>query len=121
MIYRITLEEDWQDALNTGAFASADLAGEGFIHMSTIDTVLGTASRYYATHSRLRLLVIDDAKLAVVHPEALKWEMSPSRGVLFPHCFMPLPIEFVTQTAWLTRDAAGEWQLPVEISVGAPN
>ena len=121
MIYRITLEEDWQDALNTGVFASADLTAEGFIHLSTIDTVLGTASRYYATHSRLRLLVIDDAKLAAAHPEALKWEMSPSRGVLFPHCFIASPIEFVTQTAWLTRDVAGEWQLPVEISTGAPN
>lgn len=117
VIYRITLEEDWQAALNTGVFASADLAAEGFIHLSTIDTVFGTASRYYPTHTRLRLLVIDDAKLAAAQPEALKWEISPSRGVLFPHCYTALPIEFVTQTAWLMRDAAGDWQLPVEIPV----
>lgn len=92
MIYRITVEEDWQHALKIGFFASADLAAEGFIHLSTIDTVLGTATRYYAAQSRLRLLVIDEAKLVATHPEALRWEMSPSRKVLFPHCFIAVPL-----------------------------
>jgi uncharacterized protein (DUF952 family) len=121
MIYRITLEDDWQRAQKTGFFASADLAAEGFIHLSTLDTVLGTASRYYASHDRLRLLAIDDVGLVNANAEALKWEMSPSRKVLFPHCFVPLPIEFVVQTTWLTRDAEGTWVLPVEILTAAPN
>jgi uncharacterized protein (DUF952 family) len=120
MIYRITLEEDWQEALKSGVFASKDLAAEGFIHLSTLDTVLGTATRYYAEHSRLRLLVIDEVALVAAHSEALKWEMSPSRGVLFPHCFIALPIKFVVQTAWLERDAAKQWQMPVEIPSSVP-
>ncbi len=121
MIYRITLEDDWQEAQKTGVFASADLVAEGFIHLSTADTLLGTASRYYAAHTRLRVLVIDDIALAAALPQALRWELSPSRKVLFPHCFVPLPLKFVVQTAWLLRDVVGEWILPVEISSVVPN
>ncbi len=120
MIYRITLEDNWQDALDTGVFASADLLAEGFIHLSTLETVLETATRYYAvqakTATRLRLLVIDDVALAAAHPNALKWELSPSRKVLFPHCFIALPVKFVVQTAWMTLNALGTWQLPLEIA-----
>ena len=107
----------------SGFFSSRDLADEGFIHMSTIETVLGTATRYYAAHDKLRLLVIDDAALAAELPNALRWEMSPSRKALFPHCFIALPIKFVVQTAWLGRQdgEAREWMLPVEISSSAPN
>jgi uncharacterized protein (DUF952 family) len=40
---------------------------------------------------------------------------------LFPHCFIPLPMKFVVQTAWLERNTAGDWILPVEISSSVPN
>jgi uncharacterized protein (DUF952 family) len=121
MIYRITLEDDWQAAQKAGFFASPDLVSDGFIHLSTVDTLLGTASRYYVGHTRLRVLAIDDVALAAALPEALRWELSPSRKVLFPHCFIPLPMKFVVQTAWLERNTAGDWILPVEISSSVPN
>ena len=46
MIYRLTDEADWQRAQIDGAFASADLASEGFIHCSAFEQILRTANKH---------------------------------------------------------------------------
>ena len=53
MLYRVADPADWQQAQQTGFFASADLAAEGFIHSSELHQVLETARRYYAGRTAL--------------------------------------------------------------------
>lgn len=91
LIYKIATIAQWQMAEDAGRFAGApvDLA-DGFIHFSTRDQVVETASRHFAGQKDLLLVAVDTNGLG----DALKWE--PSRGgALFPHLYAELPLSAV--------------------------
>jgi uncharacterized protein (DUF952 family) len=88
MIYRIAESADWQNAIDTGFFASADLAQEGFIHCSEKHQILRTATKYYTGKNNLKLIEIDDSKIAA----HIKREDSTGRGEKFPHAYSPIPL-----------------------------
>jgi uncharacterized protein (DUF952 family) len=102
-IYRITENAFWQSAQQTGAFASPDLAAEGFIHASERHQVLRTAARYYAGQTDLILLEIDDAALG----DTVKREDSTGRGEQFPHVYGTIPLHAVVRAAPFVETAAG--------------
>jgi len=91
MIYKISPRIDWEAAEAAGVFLGApvDLM-DGFIHFSTKDQVAVTTAKYFSGQTDLILAAIDENDLAM-----LKYELSPSRGELFPHLYGPLPMTAV--------------------------
>ena len=111
MLYRIAEPADWQQAQQTGFFASADLAAEGFIHSSEPHQILETARRYYAGRADLVLLEWDEAALADAGVRVER-EWVASRQQHFAHVFGPVPVAAVRRTWVFAATAAGEFQLP---------
>ena len=107
MIYRLTDEADWQRAQIDGAFASADLASEGFIHCSAFEQILRTANKYYPAHTHLLLLHIEEPLLG----DALVREDLTGSGV-FPHVYAAIPLAAVVVVSVLARDQNDLWELP---------
>ena len=118
MLYRITEPGDWARAQQTGFFASADLAAEGFIHSSGPHQILETARRYYAGRDDLVLLEWDEAALAAAHVRVER-EWVASRGEAFAHVFGPVPLAAVRRTWPFGVDGAGGFRLPVELVLAA--
>ena len=114
MLYRIAEPADWHHAQQTGFFASADLAAEGFIHSSEQHQILETARRYYAGRAALVLLEWDEAALANAGVRVER-EWVPSRGEAFAHVFGPVPLAAVRRSWPFAADAAGAFHLPLEL------
>jgi uncharacterized protein (DUF952 family) len=47
IVYHITRQQDWESALESGAYQSPTLAKDGFIHCSTDTQVLRVANNFY--------------------------------------------------------------------------
>ena len=118
MLYRIAEAADWQNAQETGFFASADLAAEGFIHSSEQPQILETARRYYAGRADLILLEWDEAALAAANVRVVR-EWVASRGEAFAHVFGPVPMAALRRVWLFGADAAGQFQLPSELRAEA--
>ena len=107
MIYRIAEQADWQRAQRDGAFASADLAAEGFIHCSEHHQIARTAKKYYAGKTVLMLLEIDDAMLGA----ALVREDLSGSGI-FPHVYAPIPMAAIIRHFDFAVARDGGFSLP---------
>ena len=116
MLYRIAEAADWQQAQQTGFFASADLAAEGFIHSSEPHQILETARRYYAGRAGLVLLEWDEAALTAAQVRVER-EWVASRQQHFAHVFGPVPLAAVRRVWPFAADAAGEFQLPPDVII----
>jgi uncharacterized protein (DUF952 family) len=115
MLYRIAEPADWQHAQQTGFFASADLAAEGFIHSSEQHQILETARRYYAGRAGLVLLEWDEDTLAAAGVRVER-EWVPSRQEHFAHVFGPLPLAAVRRVWPFDANGTGDFQLPAALS-----
>jgi len=111
VLYRIAEAADWQRAQQTGFFASADLAAEGFIHSSEQHQILETARRYYAGRADLVLLEWDEDALAAAGVRVER-EWVAARGEAFAHVFGPVPLGAVRRTWRFGPDATGAFRLP---------
>lgn len=109
-LYRIAERADWQQAQQTGFFASADLQLEGFIHASERPQVLETARRYYPGRQDLVLLLLDEAALTAAGV-VVKREWVASRGQFFAHVFGPIPVGVVRHVLDFTPDEHGVFDL----------
>jgi uncharacterized protein (DUF952 family) len=114
MLYRIADLADWQQAQETGSFASADLAAEGFIHCSEKYQVLETARRYYAGQARLVVLEWDEAVLTAAGIRTER-EWVQSRQQYFAHVFAPVPLSAVRRTWPFAVAADGTAALPADL------
>ena len=114
MIYRLADLADWEQAQQTGFFASADLASEGFIHTSERHQLLETARRYYTGRAALVLLEIEEGALAAAGVRVER-EWAARRGDFFAHAFAPIPVGAVRRTWPLLEVAAGEFELPADL------
>ena len=104
-IYRVVSREDWEHAQALGQVprCGAD-ERDGFVHLSTLETVLQTANLYFDVSEEPLVLKIDAALLG----SALKWEAVASRGgALFPHLYAP-GIPLPTVQAAIVLEHAGE-------------
>ena len=115
MLYRLAEPADWQPAQQTGFFASADLAAEGFIHASEAHQILETARRYYAGRAGLVLLEWDEAALAAAAVRVAR-EWVENRGQHFAHVFGPVPLAAVRRRWLFGADERGKFSLPNGIS-----
>ena len=94
MIYYVTSNTDWQNALQQGFYEHRSLTVEGFIHASKKEQVKGVLDRYYKNQADLLLLHIDETKLTAV----LKYELVPSVSEEFPHIHGALNLDAVVAT-----------------------
>jgi uncharacterized protein (DUF952 family) len=117
VILHITRQQDWQAALESGAYQAHSLAKEGFIHCSTAAQVLRIANNFYRGQTDLVLLVIDTDKL--IPPLKFEAPVNPATGQpepgvidLFPHIYGPLNLEAVPKVVAFPQNADGLFLLP---------
>ena len=116
-ILHITHQQDWQSALESGAYKSPTLDKEGFIHCSDAEQVLRVANNFYVGQTDLVLLVIDTAKL--VAPLKIEAPINPQTGQpesgvtdLFPHVYGAINLEAVIKVVAFPPNADGSFVLP---------
>jgi uncharacterized protein (DUF952 family) len=113
LIFHIAGREEWQAPREPGSYESASLQSEGFIHCSTADQVLETASRFFRGRRDLVLLAIDVKRVAVpVRFEKPVNADDARRHELFPHIYGPLNRDAVEQVLDFPCDELGTFRLP---------
>ena len=121
-IFHISSRKEWIDATRNGAYVTAGLSAEGFIHGSTLKQLLPVAAKYYKGQSGLVLMEIDPKRLT----SELKWEApaggGPPPGVpegdAFPHVYGPINLDAVVQVLDFEPDPNGEFSLPSSLNPG---
>lgn len=117
IILHIAHQQDWEAALESGAYQGPTLAKEGFIHCSTDSQALRVANNFYRGQTDLVLLVIDTDKLVA----ALKYEapINPQTGQpepeiqeLFPHIYGAINLDAVPKVIPFLPNADGTFTLP---------
>ncbi|PKQ05892.1 MAG: DUF952 domain-containing protein [Alphaproteobacteria bacterium HGW-Alphaproteobacteria-12] len=108
IIYKIVSAHEWAAAEAEGRFIGSPVdIDDGFIHFSTADQAVETASRHFTGRKGLLLVAVDARALG----EALKWE--PSRGgALFPHLYDVLPLHAVRHVDPLPLSGDGTHLFP---------
>ena len=81
-VYRIIQKELWETIEDDIPLAPIDIQ-DGYIHLSSYDSVLETANLYFPKDKALVVLVFDSECFG----STLKWEYVASRGVEFPHVY----------------------------------
>ena len=84
-IYRVVSLEDWNQTQKVGCVPRCGADDrDGFVHLSTEETMLETANLYFETSEQPLALQIDPKVLG----DDLKWEAVESRGgAAFPHLY----------------------------------
>ena len=104
VIYRVVASEDWERTKTQGI---VPLGGsderDGFVHMSTQETMLETANRYFEPKEQPVVLEVEADALG----DALKWEPVESRdGVMFPHLYSDgIPLYAIRAVVCLAHSA----------------
>jgi uncharacterized protein (DUF952 family) len=112
-VFHITERSVFSAALESGFYEADSLHSEGFIHCSTREQVLRTASRFYGGRSGLVLLCIDAERLGAL----LRFE--PADGELFPHCYGKIPLEMIPAMIDFPCRQDGSFELPGELGLFA--
>ena len=105
-VYRIVTDEEWNQLCRDGFLAFSPLdQQDGFVHLSTKDTVLETARLYYSNTSQPRVLKMRGDTLGA----PLRFEPVAKRGgMLFPHYYGgPLKGKHIEAVALLESGAQG--------------
>lgn len=96
MLYHLALASDWEDARRAGTYRISTrgktLDEVGFIHLSLLHQVAGTAGLFFADVESVVLLEIDPDRLT----DEVRLEPGGS-DELFPHLYGPLPIDAVVR------------------------
>ena len=104
-IYHLIPPKEWEQALHKDSYKTESLKTEGFIHFSTKEQVIGSASKHYPDEKSLVLLAIHEKRVK----KHLKWE--PSRNEeLFPHLYSKINMEWIDTTFLLSKNGDGEWE-----------
>lgn len=115
LIYHIALQSEWRQNRPAGWYAPPGLAGEGFVHASRLEQVVGSAERFFAGRPGLVLLTID--------PSRLRWPVvfepgsnDADRGMWFPHIYGSVNRDAVVAVDAFEPDAAGRFVLPARMA-----
>ena len=108
-VYKLLTQPDWEMAKAAGATATMLDVTDGYVHLSSRDTVAETAKLHYAGQKDVTLL-----EFAITDLAPLKWE--PSRGgILFPHLYGTLEIRHACRQWTLAQDSRGIPVLPEDL------
>ena len=102
-VYRVISGEDWEVAQRTGVVPRCGADDrDGFVHLSTADTMLETANLYFKPEEAPLIIEVLTSELGV----ALRWETVASRGdQAFPHLYASgIPYQAIIAHISLHRD-----------------
>jgi len=107
-IFKIYTALQWGGRVPLGhmPWAPVDEA-DGFVHLSALHQVLGTANKHFADQRDLVLVEIDAHALP---KDSLRWEVSRG-GELFPHVHATIPLVAAKQS-WALELGEGGFVLP---------
>lgn len=101
LIFKICEHKEWQQAVAANSYSgSADDVRDGFIHLSSVQQLAGTAAKHFAGRDDLVLVAFDTEDLA----DSLRWEASRG-GQEFPHVYGVL------------TPAAARWTKPLPLGL----
>lgn len=98
--YKIVPTTDREAATEFVPFAPVDVE-DGYMHMSTIDTVEATANKHFKGKPPLTIMEIDLSRIS-----DLRWEKARG-GQLFPHAYTLVPLSAVLNEAPLPETETG--------------
>ena len=105
-VFRVLTAAQWRDAREEGHIAMSPLdERDGFVHLSTAETTLETADRYFQPSMEPVLVEMDAAAFG----EDLRWELVASRNnEVFPHLYAPgIPLSAVSAVIELVVTDSG--------------
>ena len=116
MIAHIVKKADWKKAEKRGVYEPKSLKTDGFIHLSTVSQLVGTANSYYYRQKGLVVLCIDESRLKA----ELRWDTPSSihddrATEKFPHLYGPLNADAVTKVVDFPCQSDGSFELPAEL------
>lgn len=83
LVFKLVRKDDWAAACRAGLYSgSADDQRDGFIHLSAVHQLAGTAAKHFRGQDDLLLVSFRASDLGA----GLKWEESRG-GDLFPHFY----------------------------------
>jgi uncharacterized protein (DUF952 family) len=83
-LYRILSQANWEKALVRGHMVQSESdVRDGFIHLSTEETYVESANRYFQPEDRPLALILNPAMLK----GEIRWVDVASRGARFPHLY----------------------------------
>lgn len=112
LILHILEKEAWRKAKEQNIYAPESLQKEGFIHCSTLETVIEVANHLFRGQSGLLLLCIDHDK---VFAKVLFEKTGNQERWVFPHIYGALNIDAVVQEIDFEPDLDGFFVLPTEL------
>jgi len=119
MILHIARRSEWDSARAGGSYAPPSLAGEGFIHCSTIAQIAHTANRHFRGQRGLAVLCIDESRLKAelkYEPPMPALNKNENPGGLFPHLYGPLNLDAVVRVIDFPCSADGTFELPAALA-----
>jgi uncharacterized protein (DUF952 family) len=111
IIYHITRQIDWDQALKAGSYRADTLETQGFIHCSKQEQLIQTANSFYHGQSGLVLLYINSN---LVESE-IRCENLEGGEKLFPHIYGTLNLEAVKAAYRFEPQQDGSFILPGDI------
>ena len=103
--------ERWEEFEDTDYYTHPSLDEQGFVHLSTAETVVSVTQYNDTDPADPRLLVVDRAAVE----SDLKFEEMPG-GTAYPHLYAELPTDAVRTALPFERDEAGRFVLPDELT-----
>lgn len=108
MIFHIMPQADWSDAQHLAAYQPASLGAEGFIHCSTREQLVGSATLHFHGQSNLVVLCIDEQRVEA----GIRYENLTGGAAQFPHIYGPLNADAIVDVLDLPQTSDGAFQLP---------
>jgi uncharacterized protein (DUF952 family)/GNAT superfamily N-acetyltransferase len=123
LILHIATVSDWRAAQVSGAYRTASLQSEGFIHCSTPDQVLRTANEFFRGQANLLLLLVDPGRASAelkYEPAAHVGQDGTENAELFPHLHGALELSAVRLAVPFVPGSDGRFSLPRALLEYAP-
>lgn len=108
MIFHITTQDQWDEAISAGHYRDRALDVEGFIHCSLSQQLIGSANKHF--HGQAGLVILCIAAENVNAP--IICEDSYNSGQEFPHIYGVLNLDAVKQVIPFQVNDDGSFGLP---------
>lgn len=105
IIYHVTTDERWRQALQLGVYTNESLQTDGFIHGCLKHQVPDILDRHFADSPSVILLHIVQKRVK----KFLKWA-DVTHGY-YPHLHGKVPLEAISDLSIVSRTSAGDWDL----------
>ena len=112
MIFHIVPQADWSDAQHQAAYHPTSLDAEGFIHCSTREQLVDSATLHFHGQSNLVVLCIDEPRVEV----NIRYENLAGGTSQFPHISGPLTADAIVDVLDLPHTPDGAFQLPPQLT-----